>query len=149
MLFCRVLVIKKPRVLNHTFAINFWLFHFKSIVFASHDHLSQPVFSHLLWSDSWSKFQKSKLTKRGIGSSSLASPSCREGQSERTFPIFAFFFPIFPLFSQFFLIIPLFYLILGKFFAVSDGTLPPWSPSGYATEYWPILLSIKKYLILF
>ena len=33
---------------------------------------------------------------------SVASPICQEGQSERTFPILAFFFPVFPLFLDFF-----------------------------------------------
>ena len=53
--------------------------------------------------------------------SSVASPICQEGQSERTFPIFAFssrFFLCFPDFS-------LFFPIFCKFFAVRGGTLPP------------------------
>ena len=66
----------------------------------------------------------------GGGTSSVASPICQEGQSERTFPIFAFssqFFLFFPNFPDFF-------LNFGNFFAVRDGTLPPpCHPIGYAT----------------
>ena len=75
--------------------------------------------------------------------SSVASPVCQEGQSERSFPIFAFssrFFlvsPIFAFSSRFFLVSPIcpdFSPLFGKFFAVRDGTLPPpLTPSGYAT----------------
>ena len=64
--------------------------------------------------------------------SCVASPVCQEGQSERTFPIFAFssrFFLFFPIFHGFSLFFPIF----GKFFAVRGGTLPPWPPSGYTT----------------
>ena len=57
------------------------------------------------------------------GLSSVASPICQVGQSEITFLIFAFS-------SWFFLF---FSLIFGKFFALRDGTLPPWPPRGYAT----------------
>ena len=53
--------------------------------------------------------------------SSVASPICQEGQSERTFPIFAFS-------SRFFLFFPDFSPIFGKFFAVRGGTLPPLTP---------------------
>ena len=59
--------------------------------------------------------------------SSIASPICQEGQSERNFLIFAFS-------SQFFLIFPSFSRFLAIFFAVRGGTLPPpCHPSGYAT----------------
>ena len=69
---------------------------------------------------------------------SVASPICQEGQSERTYPIFAF--PIFPLFflifCLFFPIFPDFFPIFGKYFAVRGGTLPPCHPSGYATDQY-------------
>ena len=51
-------------------------------------------------------------------SSIVASTICLEGQSERTFLIF-------PLLPSFFLIFSLFLSILGNFFAVKRGTLPP------------------------
>ena len=51
--------------------------------------------------------------------SSVASPICQEGQSERTFPIFAFSFQFLPIFLDFFLFFPDF----GKLFAVRGGTL--------------------------
>ena len=47
------------------------------------------------------------------GTSSVASPICQEGQSERTFPIFAFSSWVF-----------LFFLIFCNFFAVRGDTLP-------------------------
>ena len=47
--------------------------------------------------------------------SSVASPICQEGQSERNFPIFAFSSRFFLNFSQFF----------PDFFADRGGTLPP------------------------
>ena len=56
--------------------------------------------------------------------SSVANPICQEGQSERTFPIFAFssrFFLFFPGFSWFF---PDFWQI----FRCQGGTLPPLPP---------------------
>ena len=53
--------------------------------------------------------------------SSVASPICQEGQSERTFPILTFSSRFF----LFFLIFPLFFLIFDNFFAVKGGTLPP------------------------
>ena len=68
--------------------------------------------------------------------SSVASPICQEGQSERTFLIFAFS-------SRFFLFFPLFFPILGKFFAVRGGTLPPLTPSGYATVL--AIIKVTKY----
>ena len=60
--------------------------------------------------------------------SSVASPICQEGQSERTFPILAFSSRYF-LFSQFFLTFSRFFpsssRFLTIFFAVKGGTLPP------------------------
>ena len=53
---------------------------------------------------------------------------------KKNLPDICLFFPIFPLFSpRFFLIFSLFFPIFGKFFAVRGGTLPPLTPSGYAT----------------
>ena len=66
--------------------------------------------------------------KKGVwGCSSIASPICQEGQSERNFPIFDFssrFFLFFVIFPEFFLIFPDFW----HFFAVRGGTLPPLPP---------------------
>ena len=59
-----------------------------------------------------------------LGCSSVASPICQEGQSERTFLIFPFSSPISPLFSWFSWFFPIF----GTYFAVRDGTLPPLTP---------------------
>ena len=56
--------------------------------------------------------------------SSVASPICQEGQSERTFLIFPFLPDIFPLFPDF----SLFFLIFGKFFAVMGRLYPRWPP---------------------
>ena len=53
-------------------------------------------------------------------SCSVVSPINQEGQSERTFPIFAFSSWFFPSFSWF----SLFFLIFGKFYAVKGVTLP-------------------------
>ena len=61
--------------------------------------------------------------------SSVASPICQEGQSERIFPIFAFL-----IFSSFF---PIF----DKFFVVRVGTLPPLTPPGSTT----VVRSEKQY----
>ena len=58
-----------------------------------------------------------KLDNRCLITSSVASPVCQEGQSERTFPIL----PLFPDFS-------LFFPIFGKFFAVRGGTLSSLTP---------------------
>ena len=59
--------------------------------------------------------------------SSVASPFCQEGQSERNLLIFAIssqFFLLFPIF----LILPDFFQIFGKFFTVRGGTLTPLPP---------------------
>ena len=53
--------------------------------------------------------------------SSVASPICQDGQSERTFLIFAFS----SRFSSFFPDFPLFFPIFDNFFAVRGGTLLP------------------------
>ena len=47
-----------------------------------------------------SKVNSTKLNQ--IGGSSVSSPICQEGQSERNFPDFCFFFPVFSLFSWIF-----------------------------------------------
>ena len=71
--------------------------------------------------------------------SSVASPICQEGQSERTFPILAFssrfslFFSIFTRFSSLFPSFSLLFPIFDNFFAVKGGTLPPCPYTGYAT----------------
>ena len=106
-----------------------WLFFFALPILKKNTNLLGMV---SLWCDSWCWF------------SSVASPICQEGQSERNFPIFAFssrfflFFPIFPdfswifpdffpIFSDFFPIfqIPGFSPIFGNFIAVRGDTLPP------------------------
>ena len=64
--------------------------------------------------DSESRMYTSSAILLYLIHSSVASPVCQEGQSERTFPIFAFssrFFLSFPIFS-------LFFQIFGKFFTV-------------------------------
>ena len=67
--------------------------------------------------------------------SSVASPICQVGQSERNFPIFAFsswfssFSPIFPDFFQIFPDLSLFFSrFVANFFAVRGGTLPLATP---------------------
>ena len=72
---------------------------------------------------------KNPLAAQG---SSVASPICQEGKSERTFPVFASscpFFFFFPLFHDFFLIfsnfLPLFLLIFGQFFCVHGHSASP------------------------
>ena len=59
--------------------------------------------------------------KCSVGNSSVASPICQEGQSERTFPIF----PLFPDFPIFFPLFPDFLPLFGIFFRCQGGTLPP------------------------
>ena len=82
-------------------------------------------------------------------SSSVASPICQEGQSERIFPIFAFFFLIFPLFSD-----SLFFPIspppspfpdFWQFFRCRGGTLPPLHPQWLRHWKYP---DIKKNIFL-
>ena len=75
--------------------------------------------------------------------SSIASPICQEGQSEKTFPIFPLFLNFFPLFSNFSWFSPSFSWFLAIFFCCQGGTLPPLTPSGYATDCIPI--QWKKY----
>ena len=55
-----------------------------------------------------------------IASSVVASFICQEGQSAKTIPNFSWFSPSF-------------FPIFGKCFTVNRGTLPPLTPSGYAT----------------
>ena len=69
-----------------------------------------------------------------LETSSVASPICQEGQSERTFPIFVFssrffffswfspFFPIFPLITQFW-----------QIFHCQGGHSAPFPHTGYGT----------------
>ena len=64
----------------------------------------------------------------GCDNSSVANPICREGQSERTFPIFVFsfrFFLFFPDFSWFF---PLFSRFLANFSLSGVALCPPLPP---------------------
>ena len=65
--------------------------------------------------------------------SSVASPICQGGQSERTFPIFAFSSTFFLFFSRFFPLFPDFW----HFFAVRGGTLPPPLAPPVATPLLP------------
>ena len=74
-----------------------------------------------------------KLDNHCLITSSVARPVCQEGQSERTFPIFAFssrFFLFFPDFSWFF---PSFSRFLANFSLSGVALCPPWPLSGYAT----------------
>ena len=57
--------------------------------------------------------------------SSIASPICQEGQSERTFPIFPLFLDLFPIVPLFFLIFPSFSWFLTIFFHCQGGALTP------------------------
>ena len=75
----------------------------------------------------------SKSEKWHLCTSSVASLICHEGQSERTFPIFPPFPDFFPLFPDFLPLFPNFWQILH----CQGGTLPPSTPSGYATESYP------------
>ena len=66
--------------------------------------------------------------------SSIASPICQEGQSERTFPIFAFscncsFFPIFPDF-------PLFFPDFWQIFHCQGGHSTPLPRTGYTIAHY-------------
>ena len=74
-----------------------------------------------------------KLDNHCLITSSVASPVCQEGQSERTFPIFAFSSRFFLFFTRFFLIFPSFSRFLANFSLSRVGLCPPWPPSGYAT----------------
>ena len=59
-----------------------------------------------------------------VKTSSVASPICQEGQSERIFPMFAFSCRFFLFFPDFFPLFPDFW----HFFAVRGDTLPPVPP---------------------
>ena len=79
------------------------------------------------------------LSSSTVLSSSVASPICKEGQSERTFPIFPLFpdiFPLFPAFSWFSSSFPRFFY---NFFRSQEGTLPLWPPRDYATGVVTVL----------
>ena len=77
------------------------------------------------------KIQKSKMILPA--NSSVASPICQEGQSERTFPIFPIFPDFFPLFPDF---LPLF-SNFWQFFRCQEGHSAPNPPSGHATACKP------------
>ena len=78
------------------------------------------------------EFTNWTLPRKICTPSIVASPTFQEGQSERTFSIFAFFSLIFPLSSWIFLIFSLFLAI----FSLSGVALcPPCPPSGYTTVY--------------
>ena len=100
---------------------------------------SAPWFGGSFVKGLWCKFLRGCTQFCLLPSSRVASPICQEGQSERTFPIFAFssrlssFSPIFPDFS----------LIFGKFFAVRGGTLPSLDPP-VAT---PVLPSFPHFIL--
>ena len=64
--------------------------------------------------------------------SSVASPVCQEGQSERTFLIFTFSSRFF-FFPRFFLIFSLFPDFLANFSLLGVALCPPWPPSGQTT----------------
>ena len=64
--------------------------------------------------------------------SSIASPVCQEGQSERNFPIFAFSSRFFLFFPDFFPPFPNFWQI----FAVRGGTLPPLATPVAMPLFW-------------
>ena len=57
--------------------------------------------------------------------SSVASPICQEGQSERAFPILCLFIPIFPLVSRFFSVFPCFSRFLANFSLSGMALCPP------------------------
>ena len=62
----------------------------------------------------WNKSKRKGDLESNVLTVSLASSICQEGQSERTFPIFAFFFRFFlslPDFSWFFPLLPIFWQI--------------------------------------
>ena len=69
--------------------------------------------------------------------SSVASPICQEGQSERNFLIFAFSSRFFLIFFWFFLIFSRFFLIFSRVLAIFccqwwHSAPPPCHPGGYA-----------------
>ena len=72
-----------------------------------------------------------------LSPSSVASPICQEGQSEkkpsRFLPFLLDFSSFFPIFPDFFPIFLIFFPIFWQIFAVRGGTLPPCHPCGYAT----------------
>ena len=82
---------------------------------------------HVVWGFELSKPQiytvlvlKNTIILLLIASSVVASFICQEGQSAKTIPNFSWFSPSF-------------FPIFGKCFTVNRGTLPPLTPSGYAT----------------
>ena len=111
------------------------------------------LFHRLYWYNIFTLFKR-------IIVSGVASPLCQEGQSKRTFLIFAFpsrfflFFPIFSLssrnvpdFSQFLPLFPSFsplfpdffplFPIFGIVFRCQGGHAAHCPPTGYATDYCP------------
>ena len=58
--------------------------------------------------------------------SSVASPICQEGQSERTFPIFPLFLIFSLFFPDFWQVFFFFFFFFFSFLAVKGVTLPPW-----------------------
>ena len=121
-----------PGFLTSTKQLESLFFFFFKIVstFFINIHEFVVIFLHLIPNSSI--YQRiEEYTVGVLHTSSVASPICQEGQSERTFPIFAFssrfssFFPDFCLFFPIFLFFPRFFPIFGKFFAVRGGILPP------------------------
>ena len=97
------------------------------------------IFARMAWKLLWVilKVQNIIPLESVIGPSSIASPICQEGQSERILPIFASSSQFLFFFSLFFLISSLFFLIFSLIFAVRGGTLPPLAPQCYATDWTP------------
>ena len=88
--------------------------------------------------------QRSKpyFQEYSVTHSSVASPICREGQSEKTFPIFCLFFPISPPFPGFSWFFPIF----SNFFAIRGGTLPPLHPHRFSEISTLIVTKAKIYI---
>ena len=106
------LILKSPLHKKHT-KLKIDLYHPK-ILSLTNNHLS---------SDSLTLSYGHQLQ---TAASSVASPICQKGQSERTFPLFHFL----PLFPDFLPLFPNFW----QFFCCQGAHCPPWPPSGYATD---------------
>ena len=74
---------------------------------------------------SWMSTKLKFMSWRLITVSSIASPICQEGQSERTFLIFPLFINFFLIFALFFLIFSLFSPIFDIFFSVKGALSLP------------------------